>query len=451
MFNKLKSKLSSFKDKIGNKIDEKAVVVESGVPIEPEEEADLDEGTEITDVTEVITSDVAPDAEETPSILTVGTETGQVVSEDEQVVSEEKEPGTEEPENKEPDKKEPEKRKFSFGWPGSKKEPELKEEPKQESAPEQVKVQTDQERAGTEKERAKKIGFAQKAKAFVMEREFILEEDDLEEPLWDLQMALLESDIALSVSEAIVDSVKGQLVGTRRRIGKNTGEIVEIALKKAIYDVMSANVFDFDDYVRDAKKPVHIVFVGINGTGKTTSIAKLAKRLTDQGYSVVIAAGDTFRAGAIDQIAIHGKNLGVKVIKHQEQGDPAAVVYDALQHAKANKVDVVLSDTAGRMHTNINLMAQLKKVCRVSSPDLLIFVDEAVAGNDAVERASQFNDAVPLSGSILTKTDADAKGGAAISIAYITGKPILFLGMGQGYDDLQKFDPQWFVDQLFAE
>ena len=183
---------------------------------------------------------------------------------------------------------------------------------------------------------------------------------------------------------------------------------------------------------------------------KTTSIAKLSKRLKDQGYSVVLAAGDTFRAGAIDQLAIHGENVGVKVIKHQEQADPAAVIYDAVQHAKAHKVDVILSDTAGRMHTNINLMEQLKKVCRVSPPDLLIFVDEAVAGNDAVERASQFNEAVPISGSILTKTDADSKGGAAISIAYITGSPILFLGMGQGYDDLQKFDPQWFVDQLFA-
>jgi fused signal recognition particle receptor len=432
VFNKLKSKLSSFKDKIGNKIDEKAVDVKPGTPVEPSEEVDLDEEPEITDINESVTSDVALGAEEEPATLTVETEP-------EQVLPQEEESGS----------KISEKKKFSFGWPGSKKGQELKEEPKPGPAP--VQPEVDREKAGAEKEKAKKIGFAQKAKAFVMEREFILEEDDLEEPLWDLQMALLESDIALSVSEAIVNSVKEQLVGTRRRIGKDTGEIVEIALKKAIYDVMSANVFDFDDYVRDAKKPVHIVFVGINGTGKTTSIAKLAKRLTDQGYSVVIAAGDTFRAGAIDQIAIHGKNLGVKVIKHQEQGDPAAVVYDALQHAKANKVDVVLSDTAGRMHTNINLMAQLKKVCRVSSPDLLIFVDEAVAGNDAVERASQFNDAVPLSGSILTKTDADAKGGAAISIAYITGKPILFLGMGQGYDDLQKFDPQWFVDQLFAE
>lgn len=295
----------------------------------------------------------------------------------------------------------------------------------------------------------KKAGFVSKAKALVFEREFILDEKDLEEPLWELQMALLESDIALTVAEAISEAVKSELVGSRRKIGKDTSYIVEQALRNALYDVMSANVFDLDDYVKNAKKPVHIVFVGINGTGKTTSIAKTAKRFKDMGYSVVLAAGDTFRAGAIDQLQIHGDRVGVKVIRHQEGGDPAAVVYDAIQYAKAHKTDIVLSDTAGRMHTNLNLMEQLKKVCRVSAPDLIIFVDEAVAGNDAVERAAQFNEAVPINGSILTKTDADAKGGAAISIAYITGKPILFLGMGQGYDDLKKFDPKWFVDQIF--
>lgn len=295
----------------------------------------------------------------------------------------------------------------------------------------------------------KKFGFVSKAKALVFEREFILDEKDLEEPLWDLQIALLESDIALTVAEAITEAVKSELVGSRRKIGKDTTDIVEQALRNALYDVMSANVFDLDDYVKNAKKPVHIVFVGINGTGKTTSIAKTAKRFKDMGYSVVLAAGDTFRAGAIDQLQIHADRVGVKVIRHQEGGDPAAVVYDAIQYAKAHKADIVLSDTAGRMHTNLNLMEQLKKVCRISAPDLIIFVDEAVAGNDAVERAAQFNEAVPINGSILTKTDADAKGGAAISIAYITGKPILFLGMGQGYDDLKKFDPKWFVDQIF--
>lgn len=304
-----------------------------------------------------------------------------------------------------------------------------------------VKASTPQEQ--------KKFGIVIKAKALVFEREFILDEKDLEEPLWELQIALLESDIALTVAEAITEAVKSELVGSRRKIGKDTTDIVEQALRNALYDVMSANVFDLDDYVKNAKKPVHIVFVGINGTGKTTSIAKTAKRFKDMGYSVVLAAADTFRAGAIDQLQIHGDRVGVKVIRHQEGGDPAAVVYDAIQYAKAHKTDIVLSDTAGRMHTNLNLMEQLKKVCRVSAPDLIIFVDEAVAGNDAVERAAQFNEAVPINGSILTKTDADAKGGAAISIAYITGKPILFLGMGQGYDDLKKFDPKWFVDQIF--
>ncbi len=294
-----------------------------------------------------------------------------------------------------------------------------------------------------------KIGVIDRIKAAVFEQEFIIDEKSLKDPLWELEMALLESDVALPVAEKVVESVKSELVGTRRKIGSDTGKIVETALRKAILKVISVDSFDFDAFIKNSGKPVTIVFVGVNGTGKTTTIAKMAERFKEQGYSAVIAAGDTFRAGAIEQIERHAEALGIKIIKHQEGADPAAVIYDAVQYAKARHKDIVLADTAGRMHTNINLMDQLKKVCRVNNPDIVIFVDEAVAGNDAVERAKLFNSAVPFNGTILTKQDADAKGGAAISIAYTTGKPILFLGVGQTYKDLVKFDPNWLLDRLF--
>jgi fused signal recognition particle receptor len=294
-----------------------------------------------------------------------------------------------------------------------------------------------------------KISLIQKIKAAVIEQEFIIDEKCLKDHLWELEMALLESDVALPVAEKIVDSVKNELVGSRRKIGSDTGKIVENSLRHAISKVISVDSFDFDAFIKSSAKPVTIVFVGVNGTGKTTTIAKMAERFKEQGYSVVIAAADTFRAGAIEQIERHAESLGIKLIKHQEGADPAAIVYDAIQFAKAKHKDVVLADTAGRMHTNINLMDQLKKVCRVNNPNLIIFVDEAIAGNDAVERARLFNDAVTFNGTILTKQDADAKGGAAISIAYTTGKPILFLGVGQSYKDLVKFDPNWLLDRLF--
>lgn len=169
----------------------------------------------------------------------------------------------------------------------------------------------------------------------------------------------------------------------------------------------------------------------------------------DMNYSVVVAAGDTFRAGAIEQLEEHANRLGVKLIKHKAGADPAAVIYDAVRHAESKRIDIVLSDTAGRMHTKRNLIEQLEKIKRVTEPDLTIFVDESIAGNDAVERARMFNETVGIDGSILTKLDADPKGGTAISISFITGKPILFLGIGQGYDDLKKFDSKWLVDRIF--
>jgi fused signal recognition particle receptor len=294
-----------------------------------------------------------------------------------------------------------------------------------------------------------KIGILDRIKAAVFEQEFIIGESGLKDHLWELEIALLESDVALPVAEKIVESVKTELVGSRRKIGSDTGKIVEEALKKSILKVISVETFDFDELIKKTIKPVSIVFVGVNGTGKTTTVAKMAERFKSQGYSVVIAAGDTFRAGAIEQIDRHAEALGIKIIKHQEGADPAAIIYDAIQFAKAKHKDIVLADTAGRLHTNINLMDQLKKVCRVNNPNLIIFVDEAIAGNDAVERAKMFNNAVPFHGSVLTKADADSKGGAAISISYTTGKPILFLGVGQTYKDLVKFEPQWLIDRLF--
>jgi len=296
-----------------------------------------------------------------------------------------------------------------------------------------------------------RFSFLEKAKSLIFEQEVILEEKDLEEPMWALEMALMESDVALPVAEEIVREVKSDLVGKKKKIGADTGAIAEQSLRNALLTILSRNYLDFDEYIKTKEKPIKILFVGVNGTGKTTSIAKVARYLMNQSYSVVLAAGDTFRAGAIEQLEVHGNNLGLKVVKHKTGGDPAAVIFDSIEYAKAHNKDVVLADTAGRLHTNINLMDQMRKIVRVTKPDLLIFVDEAIAGNDAVERARLFNESVPIGGTILTKTDADAKGGSAISIAYITGKPVLFLGVGQTYPDLVKFEPEWLVDRLMGE
>ncbi|UZE91741.1 MAG: signal recognition particle-docking protein FtsY [Methanosarcinales archaeon] len=293
----------------------------------------------------------------------------------------------------------------------------------------------------------RKVGaFKSDTKTLILERK--LDEKSLEKTLQAFELALIESNIAVPVAEGIISSVKAELLGTKIGRRANIDEILESALQKAMIKVLSANEFDFDEYVKKAEKPVNIIFVGVNGTGKTTTVAKIAQRLKKQGYSVVIASADTYRAGATEQIETHAERLNLKVIKHQLGGDPAAVVYDGVQYARARHKDIVLADTAGRMHTNVNLMEELKKIGRVTSPDLVIFVDEATAGNDAVERAKKFNDAVGIDGSILTKVDVDVKGGAAISIAHTTGKPILFLGTGQEYDDLVKFQPEWLVDKL---
>ncbi|MFP9060257.1 signal recognition particle-docking protein FtsY [Natrialbaceae archaeon A-chndr2] len=294
------------------------------------------------------------------------------------------------------------------------------------------------------------VGFGRKAKSLVRGK-FVIEEDDLEGPLHELELALLSSDVEMEVAETILDNIRDELIGETRTFTTSTGAVVEEALKEAIYDVISVGQFDFDERVAIEDKPLVIVFTGVNGVGKTTSIAKLDKYFEDRGYSTVMANGDTYRAGANEQIAEHARSRNTKLIAHEQGGDPAAVLYDAVEYAEANDIDVVLGDTAGRLHTNEGLMDQLEKIGRVVDPDMTLFVDEAVAGQDAVNRAREFNEAAEIDGAILTKADADSNGGAAISVAHVTGKPILFLGVGQGYDDLERFDPEAMVDRLLED
>ncbi|MFB6302670.1 MAG: signal recognition particle-docking protein FtsY [Haloferacaceae archaeon] len=294
------------------------------------------------------------------------------------------------------------------------------------------------------------VGRLKRARALATGK-VVIEEEDLEEPLWELEMALLESDVEMSVAEAILDRIRDRLIGETRAQVETTSGLVEDALRDALVDVMSVGQFDFEEEVATTEKPVTIVFTGVNGVGKTTTIAKMTRYFDERGYSAVLANGDTYRAGANEQIREHADRLGAKLISHDRGGDPAAVIYDAVEYAEANDVDVVLGDTAGRLHTSHDLMEQLAKIDRVVDPDLTLFVDEAVAGQDAVERAREFDDAAAVDGAVLTKADADSQGGAAVSVAHVTGKPVLFLGTGQGYDDLERFDPEAIVDDLLGE
>lgn len=317
------------------------------------------------------------------------------------------------------------------------------EEPPAPAAPEPEPVPD----AGTEP--GHKAGLMTKLKVLVTERELILKEDDVREVLDELEIVLLESDVALPVTEEIIDHVRRDLVGRHRKFRESPDEIVIETLRGALLDVLGDG-FDLPGYIRSHERPVRILFTGVNGTGKTTTVAKVGAYLQRQNFSVVIAAGDTFRAGAIEQIDIHAERLGIRVIQHKQGGDPSAVIFDAVEYARAHALDVVLADTAGRFHNRQNLMNQLGKIKRVMKPDLVFYVDEAIAGNDAVIRAEEFDKTVGADGIVLTKADMDPKGGAAISIAHTIGKPLVFLGTGQGYDDLAPFTPAGMVADLLG-
>ena len=275
----------------------------------------------------------------------------------------------------------------------------------------------------------------------------------LDNLLEELEWVLLESDISQHATSAIIDSLRSALIGSRLRKGAQLPKVLEAALKRALHGLLEAGYWDFDASVQgflDAgDAPVVIMLVGVNGTGKTTTAAKIAQRLLNKNISVIAAAGDTFRAGAIQQLESHCENLGIRCISSQRGGDSAAIARDAIESAKAKGIDVVLVDTAGRMQNKTNLMNELNKVRKVTNPHLTLFVGDSLAGNDAVDQAKMFQEIMRFDGAVLTKMDTDAKGGAGLSIAYATGRPIVFAGVGQGYDDLLQFNPQWLLDQLF--
>ena len=276
----------------------------------------------------------------------------------------------------------------------------------------------------------------------------------LDDLLEELEWMLLESDISSEAVTSVLDALRKSLIGARLRRGAELAKVLEAALKRALRNLLSAGYWDFDasiqSFLDQGDAPVVVMLVGVNGTGKTTTAAKIAHRLQSNGHSVIAAAGDTFRAGAIQQLESHCENLGIRCISSQRGGDAAAIARDAIESAKAKNIDVVLVDTAGRMQNKTNLMKELEKVRRVANPHLVLFVGDALAGNDAVDQAKMFQEMMRFDGAVLSKMDTDAKGGAGLSIAFATGRPIVFAGIGQGYDDLLQFNPDWLLDEMFS-
>src|SRR5919107_2528806 len=302
--------------------------------------------------------------------------------------------------------------------------------------------------------------FDQLRKAFTNATRSIIQkelsEKDLNSVLTDLEIALLQSDIAQEVIDVLVTKLKSELIGTKLEKEQNAANIVQIRFRNAIVEMFSrSGEVDLVKKIIEKKDkrggPFIVVFLGINGTGKTTTVAKVAHFLRKHNISVVLAAGDTHRAGAIEQISLHAEKLSLKVITQRYGADPSAVGRDAIDYAKKHHIDAVLVDTAGRMQTAKNLMDEINKIVRIVKPDIKLFVGDSLAGNDTINQAREFFEYTNFDGAILTKIDADAKGGSALSIVHITSRPIIFLGIGQGYDDIIPFDVGRFIDSIFRD
>jgi len=291
-----------------------------------------------------------------------------------------------------------------------------------------------------------KRGFFRKIREKVTEK--ALEEKDIDELFEESESELLQSNVALEVIDFLKEDLKKKLAG-RQVKRSQAGEFIRKAFEEGLLEILDQGKINLEKLSKE-KKPVTCVFIGFNGSGKTTTIARIAKYLQDRKLKPLLAAGDTFRAAAQEQLEHHGDKLKLKVIKHQYGADSAAVIYDAIRHAEGQGYDFVLADTAGRTHVDKNLADELKKVCRVNSPDLKILVVDSLTGNDAVEQAREFDKMAGVDAVVMTKVDVNTKGGSILSVCYAIKKPILFIGMGQGYDDLEAFSPQKFVKEILG-
>lgn len=331
--------------------------------------------------------------------------------------------------------------------------PEPEEKPVQEEYEEELEepepppeIKEPEEEVPEEKEEApkEKKGFFRRVREKVTEK--TLSAEDIDKFFIDLETDLMQSNVALEVIDAFKDNLKKELADKQIKRSK-AEETIQKAFETSLMLIVDQKKVNLKKLLKE-KKPLKIAFIGVNGSGKTTSIAKVARWMLDNGFKPVLAAGDTFRAASIEQLEHHGEKLGVEVVKHQYGSDSAAVVFDAIRHAEAKGLDVVLADTAGRSHANTNLMQELEKVIRVNKPDLKILVVDSLTGNDAVEQARSFHETVGVDGVIFTKIDVNKKGGGVLSVAWAIKKPILFFGTGQGYSDLVEFKAETFVKEL---
>ena len=277
---------------------------------------------------------------------------------------------------------------------------------------------------------------------------------DLDNVLDEFQLSLIENDVAVSAADFISNELREKLKDVQFARFTDPRTRVKVILQEVLLSLLQRagqlDIFALIDKKKSIGEPAVLVFIGINGTGKTTSLAKLAHVLQKKGRSVILAASDTYRSGSIEQLEEHARRIGVRVIKHQYGADPAAVAFDAVNYAKAHRINAVLIDTAGRMQNNKNLLEEMRKIVRVTNPDLTILVVDALTGNDAVEQGKVFSEAVKIDGIILAKLDADVKGGSAISLSYIMGKPVAMVGTGQKYDDLEPFQAEAIVKNLIG-